>query len=46
MRNVTLTGDWIMQYPEKQRAEIMKNLFSLADQYDYAIRMAGQYWAE
>ena len=37
MKLVLVTGEWLAQYEEKKRAEIVRAVYSLAHQYDWAV---------
>lgn len=46
-RTVTITtGGWVDSQPVSKRGQIMKMIFSLANEFGWLVQVEGQHWAE
>lgn len=44
MREVTITGQWVEKLPQPMRRDMVRDIFSLASQYGWVVRVGGQHW--
>ncbi len=44
MKTVTITSKWLNQFPPIRRADVVKHIYSLAAQFGWEVRVAGQRW--
>jgi predicted SAM-dependent methyltransferase len=43
-RVITVSGEWVNQFPETKRGNIMRMIYSLASEFGFEIRVRGQRW--
>ena len=45
MKYITISGEWLNSFPKLERPVRLRQVFDLAEQHHWTIRVSGQHWS-